>query len=578
MNSNDILKDYHSHNSYNFNISELTKDGKEKFANYQDINSINLSQNYDSNKWTFSEKFYAQTFHFNFDLFRGPLSFNKNLNKEEFISSLKVWTINHLTTSSPSSTYRYFSNLLSIIHFTNGLNTNFDQLIDLTYNSQIYSKIYGKSHIYTIKTVKPITAKRYINSLLSFLNLFPNHKIDLTKIKNFQLAADSLKIINEVRLLPPPTDILNFKDCIEKFYLEQKVSNKEDHSRLLRFFPLILWWKLTSIIPMRPTEFCSIEYECIKEGKLLFPRFKQSRKDKNSRNILTYDALPVPTVIIMLIDEYKALTKDYGPSDQLLSFSAHLNFGLDQIKKNTDYSSRRFSKKYLNDLINKFYREIIEEEYKLAYETKLKPGDLRHISIISMMVQGYDRVQIERLAGHYEMNSHYSYTDHMQYWVDTEIQTLCTQSSLYDDGFTSPKAIAFYNQLNQNALIDNLLDDRQDNNNTELALGYCKDEDMLCPTFNWYYTGCYHCRNWGIDAEEINANKDLIISELSTIYNDLKRKVTYLAGLYNLHQYNQVGQINSSIQTKINIAQREIQETKKLVVKISNVLGVVETE
>lgn len=579
MNTNDVLFDYFKQERKDFNLNEIINDAKDKFNNYYDVKSIKQTKNFESDLWTFSERFYSGTFHFDFKLFLPLLSFNKNIEKTEFILALKVWTINNLSITSPATSYKNFSNILSIVHFTHGLNSNFKELEDLIYNSQIYSKLYSKSQIYTKKVVQSITSKRYINSFLSFASFYPEHNVNTATINNLHQAANSLKIINISRSLPHPKDILNFKDCIEDFYSKEIDIKNNDTSRLIKFFPLILWWEITSIIPMRPSEFCSINYDCVKDEKLVFPRFKQSRKAENSRKNIEYDMLPIPIRIIEKIQNYKSLVKEFGNSEQLISFPAHLNYGIDNMKSGVEYSNKKFSAKYLNDLINKFYKEVVVDNYKLKYEAIIKPGDLRHIAIISMMVQGYDRVQIERLAGHYELNTHYSYTDHMQYWVDTEIQTLCTQFSMQKIGdFISPYATEYFNKLNQQAFVNEMVNSTENGAKIDLEVGHCKDEDMLCPTFNWDYTGCYHCKNWGISSNEITEKKDLIISELSNIYNDLKRKVVYLGGLYNLHELHKVEKINPSLQTQINIAHNEIQEGKNLVVKLSNLLGVEKAE
>lgn len=578
MNSNDDLIKYFKNERKAFDVNEMTLLGREKFNSYYDIKSNKLSSSFDSDKWVFSEKYIKGVFYFEFEFFVALLKFNKKIQTDEFLIALKVWTINNLTNMGPTRAYRYFSNLLSIVIFTKGLNSNFNNLEELIYDSKIYSKLYGKSNIFTEKTVQPITAKKYITSLVSFANFYPNHNIEITTIENLYKAADSLKIVNYTRSLPHPKDILNLKDCIEDFY-EKESRQNSNSAKLIRFFPLILWWDISSIIPIRPSEFCSIHFECLKEGKLEFPRFKQVRNSEASRQNIEYDLLPLPTKIIEKIELYQSLVKDFGIEEQLISLPAHLKYGLDILKKNVDYSKQRFSVTFLQNLIDKFYQEILEEKYKLTYETKIKPGDLRHIAIISMMVQGYDRVHIQRMAGHTSLNIHYSYTEHMQYWVDTEIQTLCTQFSLQNnEDFVSPTAIDFYNEINRKTVINEILDSPNGEVKIELAIGHCKDEDMNCPTFNWNYSGCYHCENWGIDTKELAIKKEVIISELSSIYNDLKRKVVYLAGLYNVQNFNEIGTMNPSLKTQLSATQKEINDKKKLIVQISNMLGVEEFE
>src|SRR5699024_9227501 len=156
-----------------------------------------------------------------------------------------------------------------------------------------------------------------------------------------------------------------------------------------------------------------------------------------------------------------------------------------QTKSDVDYTNKRFTSNYLNLLLNHFYQEIVIQRYNLEVEKKLKPGDLRHIAIISMMLQGYDRVKIERLSGHYDLNSHYSYTEHMHYWIDTEIQVLANQFNLQENTFISPDAIDLFNDLLDESFYNNLDDSKSYGEEyIKLELGYCRDETMPCPTFN----------------------------------------------------------------------------------------------
>lgn len=194
-----------------------------------------------------------------------------------------------------------------------------------------------------------------------------------------------------------------------------------------------------------------------------------------------------------------------------------------------------------------------------------------------MMLQGFDRVEIERLAGHFGPETQYSYQNHMHFIVDTEIQTLANQFVLQDSkSFKSPLAYEKFDEILDKAIFNEILENSENIPNfnyTELEVGFCKDPSISCPTFNWNYTGCYLCENWGISFSDIQEKKDIIISELSSIYDDLHRKINYLAGLYNINQLDEFGEISPDLQSELKITSREIEADKKVIARLIFLLG-----
>ena len=559
-----------------FNVNDFVKEAKILFKNYFDIKSKSKTRSFENNMWSYKDLISDQTFHFNFDNLTPLISFNKEINKDEFILMLKCWTIYNLNNMSPSFSFNQFSNLSSICYFTKGLKTNFSDLVQMIKNSQVYTKEHSNSTNYIVKNVSANTAKRYIDSLINFSNFYGNLPIDSSVFEELSLASDRLKINVSSRNLPHLTEFLNFKDCLEHYYSELIENEDMNKKELIKYYPIMIWWSLTTIIPMRPSEFCMIKRDCISGNKITFPRFKQRRNKVESRKNITYDTVPIPKTLIKKIEHYIELTDSYGQSNSLISFRAFVSLSIKNKKRNVDYETKYFSIKYLRFLLNKFYQEVIIEKYKLTVTQQLKPGDLRHISIISMMLQGYDRVEIQRLAGHFDINTQYSYVDHMHFWVDTEIQTLSDQFTLYNkDEYRSPHAIETFNTMFYKQIYSELSQTFTDNGESiKLEVGYCKDKTMPCPTFNWNYTGCYFCNNWGISMSELQDNKELIIKELSMIYNELHRKINYLGGLYNIHHLDKYGNINPEIKTELKLTTQEIEQDKLAVSKLSYMLGV----
>ena len=370
---------------------------------------------------------------------------------------------------TPTAAFRKLSNLYAVCHLTNGLNSNFEELIELVSNGQIYSKK-PQSEVFIRKSVRPETVLRYINSFISFCDFYDDIPVSQSFIGQLLISLDKIKYTTSTREIPKLADLINFKDCIETFYKE--MLEQKNEKLLIKYYPIIIWWKLTSVIPMRPSEFCLLKRDCIQQNNnISFPRLKQRRNNPNSRNNIFHDSLPISEELIKIINHYKALTNGFNNTSSLFSFDAFLALSL-QKRSDVDYTEQRFTPKYLNHLLNLFYQEIVIERYNLEVNEMLKPGDLRHIAITSMMLQGYDRVEIERLSGHYEVNSHYSYANHMHYWIDTEIQILANQFKLQENTFVSPDAIDLFNNLSDDVLyteIDN--SESQTDEYIELELG-----------------------------------------------------------------------------------------------------------
>lgn len=564
-------------NTNSFNAIESTKEARILFDKYYDIKSKKVTSSFNENLWVFKDLISNNNINFNFNGFIPLISFNKEININEFILALKCWTIFNLNNNSPYISFKHLSNLKSICHFTKGLSSDFNDLFEIVRNNQIYSKKNSKSNLYTIKSVTQETTKRYITSLINFNEYYSELPIETEIIDKLTTVSVNLKVTKSSRDLPKPKYILNLKDCIENYYDELVSKSKgNNQADLIAFFPIFLWWELTSIIPMRPSEFCMIKRDCISDKKITFPRLKQKRNTLKTRETFNYDSLPIPNKLIDKIEHYKLLTDPYGLSDKLISFSAYEKLSIKNRKKTVDYENAYFTVKYLQDLINQFYQKVVIGKYKLNVTTQIKPGDLRHISIISLMIQGFDRVEIERLAGHYDINTQYSYVDHMHYWIDTEIQVLSNQFKIQDkNNFTSPLAIEMFDMISDE-LIYNKLSEHSSKveDYIELEVGHCKDVTMPCPTFNWNYSGCYFCKNWCISLEELQKKKEQIIDELSYLYNELHRKVNFLAGLYNLHHLDEYGNINSNIQTELKLTTNEIKRDQESIAKINYLLGV----
>src|SRR5699024_6480048 len=101
----------------------------------------------------------------------------------------------------------------------------------------------------------------YIESFISFYYFYNDIPIKQNIISELLIILNKIKYTTSTREIPNLSDLMNFKDCIEIFYKEMIDSKNE--KMLIKYYPIIIWWKLTSVIPIRPNEFCLLKRDCI---------------------------------------------------------------------------------------------------------------------------------------------------------------------------------------------------------------------------------------------------------------------------------------------------------------------------
>src|SRR5699024_7290628 len=111
---------------------------------------------------------------------------------------------------------------------------------------------------YKVHKVSNSVMYRFITDLVDFLEFYNRDEFVYFKNDLSEHKA-KIKLEKSYRELPSFKDILTIKQCLDSWY-EEAVGNNSDE--LLKYFPLVLWWNLTTIIPMRVIEFCHIKRNC----------------------------------------------------------------------------------------------------------------------------------------------------------------------------------------------------------------------------------------------------------------------------------------------------------------------------
>ena len=223
---------------------------------------------------------------------------------------------------------------------------------------------------------------------------------------------------NKTRGLVAFSDLIFFGEVINSFELN---SNEEEN---FGYFPVLLWWRLTNIIPMRPSEFVEIITGCLKtvNGKhfITIPRKKLDIKDYGSLEI--EDMLPISECIYNMIYKAQQIKKQLGDtSEYLFSKTFVSSFGKIKHRKLEHWTSDT----QINVMINKFYDEIVIKQYNANPDIeRIKPGDTRHYAFINMRLQGFNPLTIARIGGHTRLKTQQHYFSHIKEYSDSYVYAL----------------------------------------------------------------------------------------------------------------------------------------------------------
>jgi hypothetical protein len=610
FNLNIDLNDIQNKGSNKFDIQEALKLARTQLKEYSDLHVEKIRAEFEENKWEFRHKVTGIAVNFDYTYASNILKFSSSKKNKNFTDLIKCWITRELDQKAILTVSIAFFDVLSALYTTNGFSSHLSETFFSLVTTNQYYTMNSYTHIFELTEVSDYSLNIYLRNIESFLG-YIDSDFYYEFISRIASIRSKIKVDDHSRELPSYLDVLKFKKYIEYW---SESSGDIDEKEWMRFFPVYLWWEVTTIIPMRPSEFCLIRRDCLSKKDnyfyLTFPRLKHHR-NKVNRTQDFFDTLPIPENIYNKIDSFIKLSQRYDTTEFLFNFNAFVD-ATREIQVEYD-EGEIFTIRYLFELIAKFYHEIIHNRYHVnikeitgsfksilfsntpernglflagdrpfeEIEKMIKPGDLRHIAIINMFLQGYDPVEVQRLAGHFSEETQLSYQRHMQFWVDTQIQQLALEFSMHNlqpihnvsyKETIHPRAIDKYNKLYKRAafILQEPVEVRPEQ---DLKIGFCSEEGMPCPSFNWKHAGCYFCPHWRITVHELEQNREKIINDLSILYDELKEKVTFMKALL-LTQSDELGQFDVDAKKALTSTSNEIQSGITNISKIMSMIGV----
>lgn len=437
-----------------------------------------ISSLYSQNEWVLLDRYRD---------FQYPLSFKTVPLKDE----LKAFTVIYLEDNQPSTVATAVRFLFKVLEETNGL----------------------QKDVINIKNLGAYTT--YMTDILiAFLSFIEADEVK-TRIIIETIKTHEKESSNKSRSLPNIQSVMLFNRIIEDFinkYLEE----------IPVFYPIVLWWKLTMIIPMRPIEFFQLKatdfYEDNGTYWIHIQRSLKSGENDGKHRIPLITEFQIDRATYNLFCTY---LNSIELGDQGFIFNSE---GID-IRYDREFMGRHV----LGYLHDKFYKVVIEEIYGLTVIDKeskevlgkreierINYGDTRHLAFLDLIVSGFNPYTIAQLGGHRQLST--------QNFYYAGITTFCT-SKAYSLAYgiielDNTNALAMTN-WRKNELLKNTADL---SSCRRISNGYCTSKNFP------YECGSADCAH-GECPYHISDNAADISEQKKRIQEDMERKVEILKSI-----------------------------------------------
>lgn len=386
---------------------------------------------------------------------------------------------------SEESVYRYYIVLKQLYLATNGL---------LLAHKLSDEEIKYHCGLYSIS---------YLNVPISYLEFVLDNSFCDTNYESLQRAKNKLESIYIMdsqspnsRELPCNKDIAMFQYFIHRFETDER---DEDIRNL--FLPVIIWWHLSIVIPVRTSE---ITYNLIKDCIFKVNNACYIRIERIKSKLIKNLEIPIIKNICIsqdlyeLINGYKELVAYDVKSLTLFSvdFLRKCIINLkekDDVFKNKGDLFKRYYENYthfegsdLNQLIDLFYDYYINKQLDSPKEyDRLRAGDTRHLAFSSLLLQNLNPIDIAMMGGHTSIKSLSSYVNHVDLYIDSEIYRYHNKIDLKTDYFSRKlKDIVMNMPFECPINIQECIPD-------EYGIGFCTDNSFSCED-----DLCFFCNKW----------------------------------------------------------------------------------
>jgi hypothetical protein len=404
--------------------------------------------------------------------------------------------------------------------------------------------------------------KRFLGDFLEFAELKDNEtKKGLSYYKHSNLGFiyfnpihDSEKFVEvllkfndfsneQVREIPTYSNFVLFDAIIHEF-----ISNTTPYLRI-KFYPVFIWWRLTSVIPIRPIEFIEILNEGIRHIKeddsylILVPRRKQQPDIvKKRKQIAIQHELKISKEMYNIILDFRKLA-NIENEKYLFPVSVFIDFlERPEISLKKCHYKEHISWEQMTSLLDKFFDTIVHSQYdikvvrtreELSKEKEQKSiksfnlGDTRHMAICMMMMQGFSELTIAQMAGHTNIRTQSHYSSHIDdfqrsYSGLLEKSILQKMNIVDSSGFDSftfrqKQLLSYSNKDHSKA--------------RKISFGYCHSENFPNECFS---KDCVFCNKFQLDLSGISVmEQDEMKNKITKIQDEIQIKLNFIKKYYS---------------------------------------------
>lgn len=457
------------------NTSEI--EIRRMFTVEQDDEKI-LTASYAADTWRLLDRYKDQTYSLNF----------KDL---PYAEELKAFTVCYLEHNQPVSAANAIRFIIKVLHVTNGLT---EEIRDI--------KSVGKYSAYNVDL---------LTAFVSFIELKPSELRVIYEV----LEKNQTERSEQSRPLPVFQSVMLFQQIVDDFavrYLKDMPA----------YYPIVLWWKLTMIIPMRPIEFFQLKTSdfYISDGEYMMHLIRSPKSGEQD------DRHRIPLISEFRIDQdiyylFQHYIDTIDPGEQGFIFNSNgIKTAIDREfmgRNRLDFLQDQF----FDDIVAGVYKQqVIEKETTTVLEKgqieRINYGDTRHLAFMNLILSGMNPYTIAQLGGHRQLSTQNYYYNGLTAYCTSKAYSLAYGIVVLEDA-----NMVTVTDFRKNELLKNTTDL---SSCRRIENGYCTSRDFP------YECGSADCSS-GECPYHISDNIADIKEKKKLIQEDITRKVSVLKSI-----------------------------------------------
>ncbi|MDR4886300.1 hypothetical protein RGU12_01915 [Fredinandcohnia sp. QZ13] len=503
-----------------FNKDELVQ-YQEKFEILQDDGIIKSTSEFLDHQWNVMGREYYRSLDFT------EIEYNK-----ELYFSLKCYVIVQLYDRkiSPDSMFEGFHCILNIITLT----SCYDKRKLLEFEEWKLEKESSKIYL-----------DRYKVYNLGFLYFNP-----INDASNYIPLFESIQGAdwNAIREIPTYEEFVRFDFLINDFMIK---ATKYMRSK---YYPIFIWWKLSTIIPIRPIELVTIKNNDIrydaKEEKYYLTKGKRkqspSKKEKGKHHVAIPHEIQINKEVFEIIEDYRKITNSENEE-----YLFHLSHHYEHLKMpnrssfinrgETIIHANHRTTTLMTKLLDSFFDEVIQDGMginivnsrdELDLEnphktiTRFNLMDTRHFAICSMMMQGFSELTIAQMAGHNKIETQSAYASHIDDFQRSYSNLLAkdiqrSMTNLNTSGFE-------HFTFRQKQILSYWNSDYS--KEKKIDYGYCQSKNF---PYECFEDDCIFCNKIHIDLSNLTTlEQSELANKITKIQDEIQIKLNFIKKYY----------------------------------------------